>query len=174
MGIVSAQINEQLRVRQQALELIFGIGNHAKTRINVGLQPSDITFYRTDVMKKVLLVDDNSDICRMMRIALRKSFEVLEAEDGKTALEVARRTNPDLIVLDVMMPGALDGLQVLDAIRSDPQLMQTRVIMVTACGQAHDYETGMARGADAYFVKPFSPLQLVAAIKELSARVRAA
>ena len=52
--------------------------------------------------------------------------------------------------------------------------MQTRVIMVTACGQAHDYETGMARGADAYFVKPFSPLQLVAAIKELSARVRAA
>ena len=117
-------------------------------------------------MKKVLVVDDHSDIRRMMRIALRKSFEVLEAEDGKTALEVARRTNPDLIVLDVMMPGALDGLQVLDAIRSDPQLMHTRVIMVTARGQAYDYTEGMDRGADAYFIKPFSPLQLVAAIKK--------
>lgn len=125
-------------------------------------------------MKKVLLVDDHSDIRRMIRITLGKTFEVLEADDGNTALEVARRTQPDLVVLDVMMPGELDGLQVLDAIRSDPQLMQTRVIMVTARGQAHDYEAGMGRGADAYFIKPFSPLQLVAAIKEHTLHVRAA
>ena len=125
-------------------------------------------------MKKILLVDDQSDIRRMIRITLGKAFDVLEAEDGHTALEVARRTQPDLVVLDVMMPGDLDGLQVLDAIRSDPQLMHTRVIMVTARGQAQDYEAGMGRGADAYFIKPFSPLDLVAAIKEHTLHVRAA
>ena len=117
-------------------------------------------------MAKVLLVDDQSDIRRLIRITLGKSFEVIEAEDGVTGLALARHERPDLVVLDVMMPGTLDGLQVLDAIRADPALQGTRVIMVTARGQAHDYEAGMARGADAYFIKPFSPLQLAACIKE--------
>ena len=121
-------------------------------------------------MKKILLVDDHSDIRRMIRISLGKTFDVLEAEDGITALEIVRRTNPDLVVLDVMMPGQLDGLQLLDTIRSDPKLMHTLVIMVTARGQASDYELGMARGADAYFIKPFSPLELVAAIKDRTRR----
>jgi DNA-binding response OmpR family regulator len=118
-------------------------------------------------MTTILLVDDHSDIRRLIRITLGKAFEVLEAEDGKTGLDIARRQKPDLVVLDVMMPGELDGLQVLDAIKSDPQLKHTRVIMVTARGQARDYEDGVQRGADAYFIKPFSPLQLVAAIKEV-------
>jgi len=117
-------------------------------------------------MSKILIVDDHSDIRRLIRITLGKSFEVLEAEDGRSGLDIARLQKPDLVVLDVMMPGALDGLQVLDAIKSDPRLKQTRVIMVTARGQANDYEDGMRRGADAYFIKPFSPLQLVSAIKE--------
>ncbi len=121
-------------------------------------------------MTKILLVDDHSDIRRLIRITLGKAFEVLEAEDGKTGLEIARRQKPDLVVLDVMMPGELDGLQVLDAIKSDPQLKNTRVIMVTARGQVQDYEDGVQRGADAYFIKPFSPLQLVAAIKETLAK----
>jgi DNA-binding response OmpR family regulator len=124
-------------------------------------------------MKKILLVDDQSDIRRLIRISLGKTFEVLEASDGTTALEVIRRMKPDLAVLDVMMPGPLDGLQLLDAIRSDPQLMQTRVIMVTARGQAKDYEIGMGRGADAYFIKPFSPLQLVKVVKELTTQATA-
>jgi DNA-binding response OmpR family regulator len=97
-------------------------------------------------MTKILLVDDHSDIRRLIRITLGKAFEVLEAEDGVTALEI-----------------------VLDAIKADPVLATTRVIMVTARGQASDYEDGMLRGADAYFIKPFSPLQLVAAIKEILA-----
>ena len=116
-------------------------------------------------MNKVLLVDDHSDIRRLIRITLGKDFEVLEAEDGMTGLEIARKQKPDLVVLDVMMPGEMDGLQVLDAIKADPTLAQTRVIMVTARGQARDYEDGMQRGADAYFIKPFSPL-------ELSSRIR--
>lgn len=116
-------------------------------------------------MNKILLVDDHSDIRRLIRLTLGKDFEVLEAEDGMTGLDIARKQKPDLVVLDVMMPGKMDGLQVLDAIKADPQLTRTRVIMVTARGQARDYEDGMQRGADAYFIKPFSPLQLIAAIK---------
>jgi len=118
------------------------------------------------IMTKILLVDDHPDIRRLIRVALGKSFEVAEAEDGVSGLETARRIKPDLVVLDVMMPGELNGLEVLAAIKSDPTLKHTRVIMVTARGQARDYEDGMQRGADAYFIKPFSPLQLVAAIKE--------
>ncbi len=117
-------------------------------------------------MKKILLVDDHTDIRRLVRITLGSTFEVFEAEDGVKGLRLALEIVPDLIVLDVMMPGALDGLQVLGAIRSAPVLSNTRVIMVTARGQVSDYEDGMLRGADAYFIKPFSPLALVAAIKE--------
>ena len=117
-------------------------------------------------MKKILLVDDHADIRRLIRITLGKSFDILEAEDGDGALEIVRQQRPDLVVLDIMMPGNLDGLQVLDSIRADPQLAGTRVIMVSARGQARDYDEGMQRGATAYFVKPFSPLQLANAIKE--------
>ena len=117
-------------------------------------------------MKTVLLADDHSDIRRLVRITLGKGYQVLEAEDGVTALQIVRNRRPDLVVLDVMMPGDLDGLQVLDAIRSDPQLASIRIIMVTARGQANDYQDGMRRGADAYFIKPFSPLQLVDVINK--------
>lgn len=121
-------------------------------------------------MKKVLLVDDHADIRRLIRITLGRNYEVLEADDGASGLEIARQHRPDLVVLDVMMPGAMDGLQVLDAIKADPQLIQTRVIMVTARGQSRDYDDGMRRGADAYYIKPFSPLQLAAAIKDMLAQ----
>lgn len=120
-------------------------------------------------MTRILLVDDHSDIRRLIRITLGKSYEVLEAEDGATGLDIARRMKPDLVVLDVMMPGEMDGLKVLDAIRADPELARTRVIMVTARGQTKDYDDGMERGADAYFIKPFSPLQLVSCIKDMLA-----
>lgn len=118
-------------------------------------------------MAKILLVDDHADIRRLIRITLGKNHEVQEAEDGVAGLEKARAIRPDVVVLDVMMSGALNGLQVLDAIKADPDLLHTRVVMVTARGQIRDYEDGMGRGADAYFVKPFSPLQVVACIKDL-------
>ena len=117
-------------------------------------------------MKKILIVDDNTDVRRLIRIALGKTFKIFEAEDGASALQIARDLYPDLIVLDIMMPGKMDGLQVLDASRADPGLKVIRVVLVTAKGQASDAEIGMQRGADAYFVKPFSPLQLTAFIQE--------
>lgn len=121
-------------------------------------------------MNTVLLVDDHPDIRRLVRITLGKNFAVLEAEDGRTALDIVRSRKPQLVVLDVMMPGEMDGFQVLEAIKSDPDLSGTRVVMVTARGQAQDYDNGTKLGADAYFIKPFSPLQLVSAIKEILAR----
>ena len=122
-------------------------------------------------MYKVLIVDDQVDIRRMMSIVLGDDYALLEAEDGITALNLVRRHKPDVVLLDIMMPGDLDGLQVLQAIRADPEIKLTCVIMVSAKGQATDSALGMQMGANAYFVKPFSPLQLQAAIKEQLARI---
>lgn len=120
-------------------------------------------------MARILLVDDQPDIRRLIRITIGDAFEVFEAEDGASALGLLRSRDIDLVVLDVMMPGVLDGMQVLDAIRADPTISRVKVIMVTARGQARDYDLCMRRGADAYFVKPFSPRRLVDGIKEILA-----
>lgn len=117
-------------------------------------------------MHKILIVDDQADIRRMMNIALSDEFDLLEAEDGITALEMLYQHKPDIVLLDVMMPGGLDGLQVLQKIRADDALKHTRVILVSAKGQVTDYERGMQTGANAYFVKPFSPMQLLSAINK--------
>lgn len=112
-------------------------------------------------MKTVLVVDDNADIRRLLAITLGRDYTVIEADDGENALKSVRRHRPDAILLDTMMPGALDGLQVLQAIRADPHLKHTKVAMITACGQAADFRAGLANGADAYFIKPFRPLQII-------------
>ena len=119
-------------------------------------------------MKTILVVDDQIDVRKLIRITLGGAYEVLEAESGETALQLIRRRHPCLVVLDIMMPGAVDGLQVLDAIRADTELKTTPIIMVTARGQAKDYDLGMSRGADAYFIKPFSPALLLNGIKALT------
>lgn len=116
-------------------------------------------------MPSVLIVDDHADIRRLLSITLGKSYDIIEAEDGATALEAVRRHRPAVAFLDVMMPGELDGLQVLAAIKADPQTRATLVAMVTARGQAADSEDARKLGADAYFIKPFSPLQLVGWIR---------
>lgn len=117
-------------------------------------------------MKCVLIVDDHADIRRLLSITLGRQFEVLEADNGQTALQLLRRHRPQVVLLDVMMPGEVDGLQVLDAIRADPALQGTKVAMVTARGQQLDSEDARQRGADAYFIKPFSPLQIVQWVRE--------
>lgn len=112
-------------------------------------------------MQRILIVDDHDDIRRLLSITMGKSYEILEAEEGVAALEAVRRHRPDVVFLDVMMPGEMDGLQVLEAIKSDPQTRSTLVAMVTARGQAADSEEARKLGADGYFVKPFSPLQMM-------------
>lgn len=117
-------------------------------------------------MKKILIADDQNDIRRLIRITLGNSFLVFEADEAEKSLSIIRQEKPDLVVLDIMMPGELNGLQVLDIIKSDPEFRHIHVFMVTARGQVSDYEDGIRRGAKKYFIKPFSPLELVTAIKE--------
>jgi CheY-like chemotaxis protein len=117
-------------------------------------------------MTQVLVVDDQLDIRRLMSISLGKSYEILEAQDGVSALEIIRKHRPKVVLLDVMMPGELNGLQVLDVIKADPQMRHTVVAIVSARAQQADHQDANARGADAYFVKPFSPIQVVSWVRE--------
>ncbi len=117
-------------------------------------------------MTKILIVDDHSDIRRLLAMTLGKGYELLEAEDGATALDIVRRHAPKVVLLDIMMPGAMDGLQVLEKIKGDPLSRGTAVAMITARGQAADGDDARKRGADAYFIKPFSPLEVVAWVRD--------
>ncbi|MCF8151679.1 MAG: response regulator [Burkholderiaceae bacterium] len=116
--------------------------------------------------EKLLIVDDQDDLRKMLRLALGYGkYKLFEAADGETALAIARAEKPDVILLDVMMPGKLDGIAVCRAIKADPELAGCFVLMLTARGQASDYASGDAAGADAYMVKPFSPTKLVEVVE---------
>ncbi|MGI9132449.1 MAG: response regulator, partial [Rhodoferax sp.] len=83
-------------------------------------------------MAQILIVDDQMDIRRLLSITLSKHYETLECADGASAIELIRKHRPPVILLDVMMPGEIDGLQVLDAVKSDPQTRHIAVAMVSA------------------------------------------
>lgn len=111
---------------------------------------------------RILIVEDQADIRKLIRMTLEfGDFELHEAPDGESGLNMARAVRPHVMLLDVMMPGLLDGYQVCRHIKQDPQLRQIQVIMLTARGQAADVAAGEKAGADAYLVKPFSPLELI-------------
>ena len=117
---------------------------------------------------RVLIVDDDPLIRSLVRTVLEdEEYELSEAEDGDQALDRARERCPDVVLLDVMMPGA-DGYQVAASLRRDvsPDCV---IIMLTARDQASDRERGFRSGANAYFTKPFRPLELLDAV---SAAVR--
>lgn len=119
-------------------------------------------------MKRILIVEDQGDIRKLIRMTLEfDEYEIHEAADGAFGLRMATAVKPDLVLLDIMMPGELDGLQVCQAIKADPALSATRVVLLTARGQAVDREAGERAGADRYLVKPFSPLQLIDTIDQL-------
>ena len=118
--------------------------------------------------KKILLVDDEELILEVVGIALGGSrrYELLVAEDGETALKIAREQQPDLIVMDVSMP-LMNGLDACRALKADPATSSIAVIMLSAMAQRLDIERGTAAGADDYIVKPFSPSALLKRIDEL-------
>lgn len=105
----------------------------------------------------VLVVDDQPQIRRLLGIALRAHFTVLEAADGASALRMVETHGPGVVLLDVMMPGQPDGLGVLNRIKGQATTRHIHVGMLTARGQHNDVADAMARGADTYFTKPFSP-----------------
>jgi CheY-like chemotaxis protein len=117
-------------------------------------------------MHYILIVDDHADIRRLLSITLGKQYEIVEADNGAAALKAIEKYHPVAVLLDVMMPGEIDGLQVLDAVKSNVKTRDTLVAMLTARGQQSDRDDANRRGADAYFVKPFSPLQVVMWLRE--------
>ncbi|MBI4741038.1 MAG: response regulator [Betaproteobacteria bacterium] len=117
--------------------------------------------------KKVLIADDEQNIVISIEFLLRREgFEVVVASDGEAALVKAREEKPDLVLLDVMMP-KMNGFDVCQALRADPELAGMRVLMLTAKGRETEVSKGLGLGADAYMTKPFSTKELVAQVRAL-------
>ncbi|MFY9578759.1 MAG: response regulator [Gaiellaceae bacterium] len=118
-------------------------------------------------MESTVLVCDNEEILRdLVRASLHgNGYSLIEARDGDEALDAARRVRPDLILLDMMMPGRT-GIEVLEELRRDPELRGIPVVMLTARAQVGDREAAERAGADRFLAKPFSPLELARVVKE--------
>ena len=115
----------------------------------------------------VLVCDDEEVLRALVRATLGETrYTVVEARDGEESLAQARSVRPDVIVLDMMMPGKT-GLEVLAELRAEAELAETPVVMLTARTQVGDREAAAEVGADRYLAKPFSPLELISVIDEL-------
>ena len=116
---------------------------------------------------RVLIVDDDKHIRRLVRNLLEnEGLECQEAEDGFEALSIAREHHPDLIMLDVMLPG-LDGYKICRLLKFDEAFADISIIMLTSRTRPTDKETGYYTGADLYLTKPFRPPELVEAVRQL-------
>jgi CheY-like chemotaxis protein len=116
--------------------------------------------------KKVLIVDDEPNVRRLSRTILSKNFDVVEAEDGKQALEIANTQQPDVILMDMMMP-RMDGLSACHEIKKGPATKSIPVIMVTAIGFELNIKLSEQMGAAGYVTKPFSPQDLLDTIAQI-------
>lgn len=120
-------------------------------------------------MATILIVDDEENLVHLLRGYLeREGFTVLAAQDGLTALELARKSKPDVVILDLMLPG-VDGLEVCRRLR---QFSEVYVLMLTAKSEEIDKVVGLSVGADDYVTKPFSPREVVARVQALLRRAR--
>ncbi len=122
--------------------------------------------------RNALIVDDQPDIRKLILMTMEsEDFELHETDNGVDALRLAQNLRPSVVLLDVMMPGGLDGYQVCEKIKANEVLREgTKVILLTARGQRTDVERGQAAGCDAYLVKPFSPIELLDTVDRLVAR----
>ena len=119
---------------------------------------------------KILIVEDEMEIAKIIQTTLeRESFDCLVAYDGVTALDLFQKQEPDLIILDLMLP-KLDGLEVCTRIRQKLIAKDPYILMLTAKGEEIDRVIGLSTGADDYLVKPFSPIELVARVRALLRR----
>jgi two-component system alkaline phosphatase synthesis response regulator PhoP len=121
----------------------------------------------------ILVVDDEPQIVEVVQDYLKQAgYRVLTARDGQTALTLARHERPDLVVLDLMLPGGVDGLDVCRGLRQDPLLGDVPIIMLTARTEETDRLIGLELGADDYVTKPFSPREVVARVRAVLRRTR--
>jgi two-component system, OmpR family, phosphate regulon response regulator PhoB len=125
-------------------------------------------------MTSVLVVDDDPDVCDLVRYKLEQSgFDVRRASDGDQALREVDAEIPDLVLLDIMMPG-MSGLEVLERWRANGATEKLPVIMLTAKAQENDVERGFELGADDYVIKPFSPRELARRVTAVLSRRQSA
>jgi two-component system phosphate regulon response regulator PhoB len=120
----------------------------------------------------ILIIEDEEDLLALVHYNLvREGYRVTCAVNGEEGLQAARQVLPDLLLLDLMMPG-IDGLEVCRRLRKDPQLQALPVIMLTARGEEADVVAGLERGADDYVTKPFSPRILISRVRAVLRRRR--
>ena len=116
---------------------------------------------------RILVADDEPALLRLLEFVLgRRGYVIQGVTNGNAAIEVLKTESPDLVILDVMMPG-LDGYEVLTFIRETPRLEGLPVVMLTARAQLDDIQRGLTLGADAYLAKPFDPEDLLSVVESL-------
>ena len=119
-------------------------------------------------MKKILIVDDQVEVRELIEVTLKSDrYQIIQAKNGKEAIEIANKVKPDLIFMDIMMYGGIDGLEATRRLKSNPETKNSIIIMLTAKCQKEDYKKGFDAGADDYFAKPFSPLRLIKKVEEI-------
>lgn len=117
--------------------------------------------------QKILIVEDEPNIIVPLQFSLeQKGYKILVADNGEDALRMMPTEKPELILLDIMLPG-VDGYEVCEAIRRNPDLRSTKVVFLSAMGRDIDIAKGMSLAADAYIIKPFSILEVIDKVAEL-------
>jgi len=118
----------------------------------------------------VLVVEDDPVILRLLEVNFDlEGFRVLTATDGAEGVEIATTERPDVIISDIMMP-KVSGLELVQAVKGDPELSSTPIILLSAKAQSSDLKAGLDAGADEYITKPFEPLDLIDRVNALVAR----
>ena len=119
-------------------------------------------------MKTILIVDDEVVVREVLTLTLGiGEFRVLQAENAIDAINMAKVEKPHLIIMDLVMPGGMDGLEATNIIKNDPETKDCQVLILTGKSRREDLERGLEAGAAGYFIKPFSPLKLIKKIEEL-------
>jgi CheY-like chemotaxis protein len=118
-------------------------------------------------VRTLLIVDDEDGVRALVRMTLEsEKYQILEARGGAEAISLVKRHQPDLVLLDVMLPDS-SGIDVCRALKADPDTRAATVVMLTAKAQSSDLEEAEAAGADGYFTKPFSPVALMQRVERI-------
>jgi CheY-like chemotaxis protein len=135
--------------------LDFGSKNDLQSAIKGGINGDT-------KMKKILIVDDDPGIRKLIDATLRsEDYQILQAESGEKAIEITRTEKPDLIIMDIMMPGGIDGFEASSIIKAAPETKDSIILILSGAGQYGERGKGLTADVDAYFAKPFSPLELI-------------
>ena len=119
-------------------------------------------------MKKILIVDDQSEIRELLDITLKsENYDIFQAESGQKAIEIAKREKMDLIIMDIAIPGGIEGIETTQILKNDPETKNCKIIMLTGRGIETNRKKSLDAGADDFFAKPFSPLALIKKVEEV-------